>query len=243
MEVVGLSAAELAIGLTALVAGACLQGSLGFGMGLVGAPVLVLLDPRLVPGPVICMGVPLTMLVAWRERHALDLSGVRWAIAGRVPGTLAGSLVVALLATSSLAVLFAVALLVAVASSLGGWSVQPSSRNLFTAGVVSGAMGTSTSVGGPPLALVYQRSAGPELRATMAAFMAFGASFSLLVLVLVGEFGRTELALAAVLLPGVLVGFGLSRWTNRFLDRGYTRPAVLVFAAASAISILVRHLG
>ncbi len=241
MSVLELSLFELVIALMAVIAGACLQGSLGFGLGLVAGPVLVLLDPQLVPGPLLCMSVPMALLVAWRERESLDFGSVRWAVVGRIPGTFLGSMAVVLLSQRGIASLFAFAILSAVCLSLLGLSVEPTRRNLLTAGVVSGAMGTSTSVGGPPIALVYQRSSGPELRASMAAFMIFGASFSLVVLTAVGEFDQTDLKLSALLVPGVIVGFAVSRWTNRLLDHGYTRPAVLAFAAASAVSIVIRQ--
>lgn len=241
MEVFDLSILQMGIALLAVVAGATLQGSLGFGLGLVAAPVLVLIDTRLVPGPLLCMGVPLTLLVAWRERDALDFSGIRWAIVGRVPGAVVGSFAVVLLAERWLAALFAMAVLSAVGLSALGLSVEPTRRNLLAAGVASGIMGTATSVGGPPVAIVYQRNSGPELRSSLAAFMVFGAAISLTLLTAVGEFGLTDLGLAALFVPAVLLGFLLSRWSNPYLDRGYTRPAVLLFAAVSAISILIRQ--
>jgi hypothetical protein len=237
---VDLSVAALVVALVAVFVGSCIQGSLGFGLGLVAAPVLVIIDTTLVPSVVLGMGVPLTYLVAWRERSSLDLRRVSWAIGGRVPGTVLGSVAVVLLSERWLAGLFAVAILLAVAASVVGFGVEPTKRAMFVAGVGSGFMGTATSVGGPPMALLLQREEGPELRASMAAFMAFGATISLTALVVVGEFDRHALVVTAVLVPAVLIGFGVSRWTNPILDRGYTRPAVLVFAAASALSIVVQ---
>ena len=242
VTVLGLGLAAIAVALVAVVAGACLQGSLGFGLGLLAAPVLVLLDPRLVPGPVLCLAFPLAILVAWRERQALDLRGVRWAVVGRLPGTAAGALIVTAFDERWIAVLFAASVLGAVGLSVIGLSVAPTRANLLVAGFVSGTMGTATSIGGPPMGLIYQGQPGPTLRGSLAAFMLFGASFSLAGLVAVGAFTIEDLGLTAVLIPGVLVGFALSRWTNRWLDRGYTRPAVLVFAAVAAVSILIRQL-
>ena len=43
-------------------------------------------------------------------------------------------------------------------------------------------MGSITSIGGPPMALVYQHRTGPELRATLALFFVFGSSLSILLL-------------------------------------------------------------
>jgi uncharacterized membrane protein YfcA len=238
---VTLSLAEFAIAVVAVFLGACIQGSLGFGLGLVAAPVLVMIDTSLVPGVVLGIGVPLTYLVAWRERTALDIRRVSWAIAGRVPGTVLGSVAVLVLDQRWLAGMFALALLLAVALSVAGLGVDPTKRAMLVAGIGSGFMGTTTSVGGPPMALLLQREKGPELRASLAAFMAFGASFSLVSLIAVGEFDRHDLVITSVLVPTVLIGFVVSRWSNRYLDRGYTRGAVLAFAALSAVSILLRQ--
>ena len=55
---------------------------------------LALLDPTLVPAVVLGLSVPLTCLVVWRERKALDLRRVGWAVFGRVPGTVVGVMAV-----------------------------------------------------------------------------------------------------------------------------------------------------
>ncbi|HRB01896.1 MAG TPA: hypothetical protein PLP26_00940, partial [Ilumatobacteraceae bacterium] len=55
-----------------VVVGACVQGSLGFGLGLIGAPVLALLDPDLVPVPLLMLALLLTIAVSFRERAMLD---------------------------------------------------------------------------------------------------------------------------------------------------------------------------
>jgi uncharacterized membrane protein YfcA len=232
------SGGDIALATAAVAVGACVQGVVGFGLGLIAAPLLALLDPDLVPGPLLFVGVPLTVLVALRERAALDFHGIRWAIAGRVPGTIAGSVAVALLPDGPLVVLLGFVVLLAVVLSVGGWSVRPTTGTLVSAGLASGFMGTATSIGGPPMAMVYQRVTGPQLRATLAAYFVFGASFSLLTLAVAGEFGAHELELGLTLLPGVLAGFALSWLAARVLDRGYTRVAVLGCSAASALVLI-----
>ncbi|HET7655019.1 MAG TPA: TSUP family transporter [Acidimicrobiales bacterium] len=233
-----MSGGDIALATAAVAVGACVQGVVGFGLGLIAAPLLALLDPDLVPGPLLFVGVPLTVLVALRERAALDFHGIRWAIAGRVPGTIAGSVAVALLPDGPLVVLLGFVVLLAVVLSVGGWSVRPTTGTLVSAGLASGFMGTATSIGGPPMAMVYQRVTGPQLRATLAAYFVFGASFSLLTLAVAGEFGAHELELGLTLLPGVLAGFALSWLAARVLDRGYTRVAVLGCSAASALVLI-----
>ena len=233
---------ELLLATLVVALGASIQGTLGFGLGLVGAPVLVLLDPELVPGPLLFAVLPLTILVALRERGALDLRGVRWAIAGRIPGTILGSIAIAVLSQSALALMVGVVVLVAVVLSVAGWHLRPTARTLATAGAASGFMGTATSIGGPPMAMVYQRHTGPEMRASLAAYFMLGGAFSLTALALSGEFGTDELRRGLVLLPGVLAGYVGSGLLARFLDRGYTRPAVLAFSAVSAVALILREL-
>jgi uncharacterized protein len=233
---------ELAAATAIVAAGASVQGVMGFGLGLVAAPVLVMLDPDLVPGPLLFVGVPLTILVATRERGALDLRGIRWALLGRIPGTVAGSFAVAALPEGPLVVLLGVVVLTAVTMSVAGWHVRPTNGTLVTAGAASGFMGTATSIGGPPMAIVYQRHTGPQLRATLAAYFVVGASVSLVMLAVAGEFRGDELRDGIVLLPGVIAGFAASSALARLLDRGHTRTAVLTFSAMSATVLILRQL-
>ena len=55
-----------------ITVGATVQATVGFGLGLVAAPVLLLIEPMLVPGPLMASGVILTLLMAYRERQDLD---------------------------------------------------------------------------------------------------------------------------------------------------------------------------
>ena len=236
-----MSGAELALASAVVMAGAMVQGSVGFGLNLVAAPVLALIDTELVPGPALVIALVLTLLMAVRERASTEWWGVRWALLGRVPGTVAGAVTLAVLPEHGVALTFAILVLVAVGMSAIGLHLSPTRPNLIGAGALSGLMGTATSIGGPPIAMVYQRSPGATLRGTLAGFFAVGASMSLVVLAAVGEFGARDLVHSLVLLPGLLVGFVLSRVTAPHLDVGRTRVAVLVVSAASALSVLVRE--
>jgi len=235
-----MSPVALVAALLVVAIGACIQGSLGFGLGLIGAPVLALIDEDFVPGPLLFIGVVLTAIVAARERGALDWRGIRWALVGRVFGTAIGTIAITRVSEDGLVALLAVSILVAVALSVAGWHVRPTPTTLVGAGTVSGVMGMLTSVGGPPMAIVYQRERAAQLRTTLAGFFLFGASLALAALVLGGEFGVHELGLGLLLLPGLAMGLLASRWLGRYLDHGWTRPAVLAFSALSAALLLVQ---
>jgi uncharacterized membrane protein YfcA len=235
-----MSAIGIAFALSIVAVGACVQGSLGFGLGLIAAPVLALIDDDLVPGPLLFVGVVLTIIVAAREHAALDWHGIRWALVGRVLGTILGTVVIAFVSDDGLILMLAGSILLAVGLSVAGWQVRPTPGTLVGAGTVSGVMGMLTSIGGPPMALVYQRERAAQLRTTLAGFFLFGASLALVALAIGGEFGGHELLLGLSLLPGLFVGLFASRWMARYLDHGWTRPAVLAFSAFSALLLIVQ---
>lgn len=230
---------EFVVAIVAVAVGALAQGSIGFGFGTLAAPVLAIVDEDLVPGSVLVLGLTVAAYVAWSERGALDWFGIRWALIGRVVGAFGGAYAVSRLSHNAIAVVLGAIVLSAVAVSVSGWHVRPSPPTLVGAGALSGVMGTLTSVGGPPMALVYQREEAAKLRSTLAGFFLFGASLSLLTLFFSGEFGRTELTGGLVLLPGLVGGLVISRFAHRWLDHGWTRPTVLAMSAAAAVILLV----
>jgi uncharacterized membrane protein YfcA len=177
-----------------------------------------------------------------REHHAIDLSGLGWSISGRVPGTAAAAAIIAWLPDQHMATLFGTLVLAGVAMSLSGIHFAPHRPQLFAAGFLSGVMGTIASIGGPPMALVYQRAEGPRLRSTMAGFFWLGTILSLGALWMIGRLGMADLLLTAALIPGLLGGLVTSRWAARAVDRGYTRRAVLSAAAVAGITVIVREL-
>jgi uncharacterized membrane protein YfcA len=233
---------ELAIAIAIVGVASCVQASLGFGLGLLAAPVLALVDDRLVPGPLLIIALVLTLLVALRERGGLDWGGVKWAVAGRVPGSVLGTIAVVSLSDRLLIVVFAVLVLAAVLLSAAGWKVTPTVPTLFTAGMASGLMGSITSIGGPPMAIAYQHRSGPELRATLALFFVFGSALSIALLSLAGEIDLGDVWLAAVLLPPMLIGNIAARYTSRWLDRGFVRPAILWFSGGASAALLLIEL-
>ena len=200
----------LLLGALAVFTGSLIQASTGLGLGMIAAPILLLIDPRLVPGPLLVLALLVSSLIAWREREAIDVRGLSYALVGRVPGTVVAGLAISLLPLATYSLLFGALVLGAVLLSASGWRVQPTRPNLLVAGFASGFMGTLTSIGAPPLALAYQHGAAASIRATMAAFFVLGSAFSLVVLAHFGRFSATEGLAAAVFVPPLLAGFWLS---------------------------------
>ena len=221
--------------------GATLQGSVGFGMGLLASPILILIDPRFVPGPILLSTTVLTVLLVYRERTAIDFHGIQWAMVGRLVGTVLASAILLVVSADQLVLLIGVFILSAVGMSLSGFRFDPIRPVLVVAGMLSGLLGTVASVGGPPMALVYQHAAGARIRSTMSGFFLLGTILSLGALWYVGRFDAYEIQLTLVMLPSVLTGFVLSKWTAVYVDRGYVRPAVLSVAAGAGLLVIIRQ--
>lgn len=219
-----------------------LQGSIGFGAGMVAAPAIALVEPELLPALVVMFACLLTLMVTVRERAHLDLGGAAWALVGRLPGSAIGALMVAVLPVAVLSWVVAVSVAAGIGSAFLGWRPTPTRRALVTAGAISGIMGTSTSIGGAPMAIVWQGQEPARLRGTMSAFFLVGSIASVILLVLVGAVTWHSFEVFLWLIPSVAAGFLLSRRLNRWLDAERLRLAGLLLASLGAVLLVVRLL-
>lgn len=222
--------------------GALVQGAVGYGMALVAAPLLALVEPTLVPVPLILLTSAHAVLVAVRDWRHADWTGIGWATLGRLPGTGLGVLAVVALSPRVFGVVVGLGVLICVLLSLLSWRPRPRPGSLVVAGLVSGAGGTAASIGGPPIALLYQDAAGPRVRGTIGGYFVLGSVISLAALAAAGQVTGESLGRTAALAPFLLAGFALSGPARRVLDNGWTRRAVLVVAAVSAALLLGRVL-
>ncbi|MEE2762742.1 sulfite exporter TauE/SafE family protein [Marinobacter sp.] len=226
----------------AILAGSCLQGVAGYGIGTLAAPLLFLVSPLLLPGPLILNATVLTILMLIRNRGALQVRQVRFAIWGGALGTALAGLTLLVLSPTGFELIFGVLILTGVALSVAGLRPTLNARNSVIAGAASTYMGTITAVGGPPIAMIYQNEKGPLVRANMSAFFLTASFFSLSALLLSGYLGLRELQLFGLTFPGVLIGFWLSgRLVNRMPFDGL-RPVILAVAAVAGAAALVRGL-
>src|SRR5687767_14350581 len=71
---------------------AIVQGSIGLGFAVLSVPMLSLVHPSLAPVPQLLLSLPLTVYMAWNERHAIHIRGAAWVLVGRIPGAFIGTL-------------------------------------------------------------------------------------------------------------------------------------------------------
>jgi uncharacterized membrane protein YfcA len=236
------TAAETIIGGLVYAVGCTIQGVVGFGANLFSVPILALINPEFVPGPVLMVNPLLTALLTWRERGHADRQGLTWSLVGRMPGIAIGVLALGAVTEERLGVLFGGLLLLAVALRLVGIKPSRTPGTLAGAGCLSGFMGTAVGVGGPPIALLYHDAPGSVLRATMSPYFLAGSVVSVAALAASGHFDVDDLVAGAFLVPAVLVGVTTSKSLRGSLDRGWVEPAVYVLSSAAAVALLVRSL-
>jgi uncharacterized membrane protein YfcA len=223
---------------TVMAASAILQGAVGFGLGMIAIPFLIYLDVRFVPGPLLVAALTLHMLVLRRDRSGVDTSGLAMLLSGRLLGTIPAALLLASLPIESMKLLLAGVVLAGALMGVLHSGGHPTRQVLFAAGTASGFMATAAGLGGPPVALVYQRETGVRLRGTLAAYFIIGTIVSLFALSWAGRFTREEMRLSFYLIPGTILGYVMSRPAAAYLDGGYTRAAVLAVSVLAAFSVI-----
>lgn len=218
---------------------AVLQGAGGIGFDMFAAPVIALFRPELVPGPMLLLGGLLALFSAVREFGEIAWGVLAFTLLGRVPAAFIAGAAISVIPVRWLSVVFALIILMGVAMSFFGWRVVPRGRNFALAGLMSGLMGTITSVGAPPLAIVFQDFTGAQLRATVGAYLIVGASASIVALRVIDRFGPADLWLSLGLVPPLIGGFALSNLVVPHIDRRTMRIWILGMAGAAALILLV----
>lgn len=229
----------------ALVLGfaAAVQMASGFGFALVSVPLLAL-----VVGPhdavllALVMGTVFNGWQAVEGRREVDRAVLARVLVGAAFGLPVGYLLYQELGKDSLTVVVGVLVLVAAASLWRGWSLPATGRGIdLVAGLCTGVLTTSTATNGPPIVTMLQaRGLAP------AAFRAMATTVFLVldllavcVFTATGELDGTDLAVAAVALPVVVVGGYLGFRARRLLTpAAFRRVVLLLLAATGAAAVL-----
>lgn len=238
----GLAAPWLVLVGIIVVAAAIVQLGLGMGFGLTAAPLLALIDPELVPVPTLILGMLTSGWGAFVERDAISWDEVGIGAIGRVAGVAAATGLLAILSSErAFTIAFGVLVGLAVILSAFGRRIAFTRPNLVGMSALSGLMATITSVGAPPLALIYQDRPAAQARPTLAAFFALGCIIAIIGLALAGRASARDLVLAALMLPPMLAGIAIARGLRGRFDKRY-RPALLAVAGMAAVLLILRGL-
>lgn len=219
----------------ALAAGCFVQSTVGFGMAIVAAPIIYFFEPKFVPGVITLVGFFLALINMWQYRQMLSFKGLTAAFVGRVPGTIVAGVLLLYITSESLALVLGIGVLLAVVISLTKVRIRPTPKALFWAGFASGVMGTSTSIGGPPMALVLQHAEAGKLRANLAGYFAFSCLLSLIALSATGHFSWWHFKYGMMLLPAPLITTWFAYRVQHLIKAEWLRYALLVLCSFSGV--------
>jgi hypothetical protein len=163
-------------------------------------------------------------------------------LVGAVPGTVIGLLIIHAAPASTLAVLVGITTLLGVLATVVSPPIPVTRTSAGTAGLIGNITGTAASVGGPPVALLFQHHGGPIVRSTLGAYFAISATLSVIGYAVTGEMTRDRILLALALLPAMLFGAWLSKHFHGLVDKGWLRPSVLTLSAIAGSIAIVRGL-
>ena len=223
-----------------VVCGAFLQSLIGLGFVMLVAPFLVLYDPAFVPVPMLFIGTFLPLLIVWRDRKSIDFSGIKSAIFGRIIGNIIAVWLLTIVSQNTYMLIFGGLIIITVILSTFSFTIKPTSTNVGIAGVFSGLMGTLAALGGPPMAILYQNERGEVIRATLSGFFVLGTLLSLLFLGFAGKVTLNDFRLFVYMVPGVLIGFYLSKYAVDIVDRRYIRKAMLSVSFLAGILVVLK---
>ena len=228
---------SLFIGLL-ILAGTITQGTIGFGLGTIATPIIALIRPELVPTLILLLALCISSYTLSRTFRETSWRVVGISSLARIPGSLVGAWSIAILSPDGLSIFIGCAVLLAMTLSSLGWSPRPTTANTLIAGVASGILGTSTSIGGPPMALIMKRFDPNRTRGTLAGTFVVGTLISLIILALNGQITSTQMTAATAYFPLVVVGLIAANYLNRFIDRHLLNRIVIIVAISAALLLI-----
>ncbi|GAL04796.1 hypothetical protein JCM19237_4162 [Photobacterium aphoticum] len=171
----------------------------------------------------------------WQYRAMLSFKGLGAAFLGRVPGTAVASVLLLYISSQSLAIVLGLGVLIAVGISLLKVRIKPTPKALFWAGFASGIMGTSTAIGGPPMALVLQHAEAAKLRANLAGFFAFSSTLSLVALSMTGHFSWWHFQYGMMIMPAPILASIFAYRIQHLIKAEWLRYSLLVLCSISGV--------
>ncbi|WP_038173525.1 sulfite exporter TauE/SafE family protein [Vibrio pacinii] len=213
--------------------GSFVQTAIGFGLAIVAAPLLFLISPDYVPAPICLVALFISILNALKHRDSVEIGGLKMALIGRVPGSIAGGVLLVMVSTDLLALWLGFLVLLAVVVSLLPFRIEPTPTRMGIAGFFSGFFGTSSAIGGPPMALLLQHQEANQLRGNLSAFFVFSSIISLIIQVPAGFLTLHHLWISVPLIPAAWLGYKLARATTQTLPKQQIRIGALLLCSIS----------
>jgi uncharacterized membrane protein YfcA len=213
-----------------LFASAAIQGILGFGFAVISSPILVQIEPLLVPQILSLLALPMTFRIYQREKSKVDWKPFKFLFLGRIIGGPLGLLLLINLSEQLLSISVGAIVLFGGLATHYGWIVKRDNKTSWIAGV-----------GGPPIAILYRGTSGNEFRPSLNAVFTFGITITLGLLLISGEIFRDHLILILYLAAPVAIGLRLSSFFSNISEMAISR-GVTYFSIMSGLFVILRNI-
>ncbi|MCH9018475.1 MAG: sulfite exporter TauE/SafE family protein [Chloroflexi bacterium] len=242
-----LTGLELFISILAVAASSVVIGTVGFGFALVAAPVLLLyLEPQQVVVVINSLiGLMMAMVLVRTWRH-LELRSSIGLVLGGVAATPIGVLALNSASPGVLRITIAIVIIFLALFSLKNVQL-PFTRSRMAGpgfGFLTSLATTTIAIGGPIGAIyaIAQEWKPDRVRATLALLFIASDIMAFALYAATGLVGRDTLANIGVMIPGMIIGFGLAGLlVNRINDRIFRHAMIAVIVVAGS-AMLVREL-
>ena len=237
---------ELFFSILIVAFGATVMGTVGFGIVLVAAPVVLLyLEPQqtvVVLNGLTAILMAMVLLRTWRH---LELSASVGLIVGGLIATPIGVLALNAASPGVLRVTIAIVIIILALFSLTNVQLPFAQRR--PAGPIFGFLTslsvTTIGVGGPigAIYVIAQRWRPETVRAVLALFFLVSDGMAFALYAATGLVGRDTMANVGVMIPGLIIGFGLSAvLVSRINERIFRYAVVVVIVVAGGV-LLIRE--
>ncbi len=226
------------LAMAAIFAGSFVQTSIGFGLGIVAAPLIIHISPDYVPVPIIIIALLLSLLVTLKNRSGIEIGGLKTAMLGRIPGAILGAIALTYISASVLSLWLGITVLLSLGVNLLPFRIQPTPRRMGIAGFISGFMGTTSSIGGPPMAILLQHQEANQFRGNLSAFFLFSSFISLVFQYAVGYLNWNHIMISIPLVLPTLLGFWLGAVCAPHISKNWVRRGALVLCLVSGLGAI-----
>ena len=216
------------------------QSVSGFGFALLAVPLMVfVIDLQSAVIISSFVGTLSNLLQSWQLRRNIEKTMTKRFMLATIIGSPFGLLLFVYANQSALKIVLGISILFGVFVLSRGLELQHVSTLLdWAMGVLSGVLLMATSTNGPPLVFVLQaRKIDPStFRATLNVVFLVSGAFGLLMFGLAGEVLRSDVNMAAVSVPAMVLGITLGGAMRKHVRQKLFKKIVLALLAVGGVS-------
>ena len=235
-----MSITDYLLALVFLAVGGGVQATLGIGACLVAGPALTVIEPELLPGPMLAMAMVVNVRNAVADRQSTHVLAWKRALLGAPLGLGLGAVVLSFTNVKTLSLLVSFFVLGAVALQLSGLKPPSGTISDYIAGTATAFSSTVAALPGPMFVVFHGHRPPGTIRGTLASFMLLVTPAILLFLAIDGRFGFRQFALAVALAPGMFLGLLLGKALRPRISIDRFRVIILSVASLSAVAVIIR---